>query len=283
MNLNQSTKWISFLLSFAFVFFMACNNDDENNLTLTDEEQSVYEAEESTESFFEVVESITTSAIQYAGTNAGGRIAESTDPEIACATILFEGNATSGRVEINFGEGCEGPDGKVRSGIVVVEYEGNWLSQGAVTWTVLKDFYVDGLKVEGTRTVTNKAFDQSEMILTQTVKIDNGKVIWPDETFITRTSERTHKLKVGDSFNDIELEVSGIASGTTRAGHEYSAETIEPLVFKSMCRGSIYLPASGIKTITIPELTNITVDYGDGSCDNKFMVIMDRGKKEITL
>lgn len=283
MNHNQAAKWLTFGLTFILIFFTACNNDEENNLTLTEEEQAAYEAEESTESFFEVVESITTSAIQYAGANTGGRIAESSDPEIACATILFEGTFNTGRIEINFGEGCEGPDGKVRSGIVVVEYEGNWLTQGAVTWTVLKDFYVDDLKIEGTRTVTTKAFDQAEMVLTQTVKIDNGKVIWPDETFITRTSERTHKLKVGESFSDIELEVSGVASGVTRAGYEYSAETVEPLIFKSACRGSIYLPASGIKTITIQELPVITVDYGDGTCDNTFMVIMERGKKEITL
>ncbi len=282
MNLYQTKKWITLTLSFVFIFFIACNNDDENNLTLTEEEKSAYEAEESTESFFDVVESITTSAINYSQ-SAGGRIAQSTDPEIACAMIAFSGTETSGRLEINFGDGCQGPDGKVRKGIVVVEYEGGWLAQGRVTWTILKDFYVDGLKVEGTRTVTTTGVDLENMILTQTVKIANGKVIWPDETFITRTSERVHKLKVGQTLEDIELEVSGVASGTTRAGLEYSAQTIEPLIFKSMCRGNAYIPASGIKTITIPELPVITIDYGNGDCDNKYMVIMDRGKKEFTL
>lgn len=282
MNLKQTTKWISFMLSFVLVFFMACNNDNENNLTLTEEEQSAYEAEESTESFFDVVESITTSAIQYSEANAGGRIAESVDPEIACATIIFAGDASSGRVEINFGDGCQGPDGKVRKGIVVVEYEGNWLTKGAVTWTILKDFYIDGLKVEGTRTVTTIAVDLEALVVTQTVKVANGKVIWPDESFITRTSERTHTLKIGETLDDIVLEVSGTAAGKTKSGVEYTTETIEPLVFKSICRGNWYIPASGIKTITIPELPVITVDYGDGDCDNKFTLIMDRGSKEMT-
>jgi hypothetical protein len=77
--------------------------------------------------------------------------------------------------------------------------------------------------------------------------------------------------------------VSGVASGKTKSGVEYTAETVEPLVFKSMCRGTWYIPASGIKTITMPELPVITVDYGDGECDNKFTVIMDRGSKEMTL
>jgi len=283
MDLKKTTKLTAFLMSFALVFFMACNNDDENNLTLTEEETTSFEAEESTESYFDIVESITNSAIQYSEANAGGRVAESTDPEIACATIGFQGTKTSGRVEINFGDGCTGPDGKTRKGIVVVEYEGNWLSQGTVTWTILKDFYVDGLKVEGTRTVTTTGVDLENLEITQTVKIANGKVTWPDETFITRTSERVHKLKAAEGFTSFELEVTGVAEGVTRAGVEYRAATVEPLVFKTECRGNAYIPASGIKTITIPELPVITIDYGDGTCDNKFMVIMERGKKEVTL
>jgi len=283
MNLKRTISYITLLLAFSLVLFTACNKDGENNLQLTEEEQSAYEAEESTESFFDVVESITNSAIQYSEASAGGRITIGTDPEIACAAIVLSGTTESGRIELNFGEGCTGPDGKTRKGTVVVEYEGNWLTQGAVTWTILKDFYVDGLKIEGTRTVTTKAVDLEKLELIQSVKIDEGKVIWPDGTYITRQSERTHKLLIGENWTGIQIEVSGVASGITRAGVAYSAVTEEPLVFKTECRGSAYIPASGIKVITIPDLPLITVNYGDGACDNKFTIIMDRGSKEIAL
>ena len=36
MNLNQTKKGIALLLLFVLVFFMACNNDEGNNLTLTE-------------------------------------------------------------------------------------------------------------------------------------------------------------------------------------------------------------------------------------------------------
>jgi hypothetical protein len=281
MNTNQSRKWLSFLLAFGFIFFMACNEDGED-VTFTEDEQSAYEAEESTENLFDVVESITNSAISYSGANAGGRVAESVDPEIACAAIVFSGDASEGRVEINFGTGCQGPDGKVRKGSVVVEYVGNWLVQGSLVTTILKDFYVDGVKVEGTRAVTSLGYNDS--VLTLTVKVSGGKVTWPDGTFLTRSSTRTHKLTLGQTLDDIVLEVTGEAAGITLDGIEYASEIVEPLVFKAACRGNtIYLPVSGIKTITIPELPVLTVDYGEGDCDNKFMIILDRGSKEITL
>lgn len=282
MNTKQSLKWFSFLLVFGLIFFMACNEEGED-VTFTADEQSAYEGEESTENLFDVVESITNSAINYSDeANAGGRIAETTDPEIACATIAFSGDASSGSVEINFGDGCEGPDGKIRKGIVTVTYVGNWLVQGSTVTTSLSGFYVDGIKVEGTRTVTSLGYSNS--VLSLKVELAGGKVTWPDATFLTRSSTRTHKLTIGQTLDDFVLEVTGEAAGITVDGIEYESQIVEPLIFKSACRGNtIYLPVSGTKTITIPDLPLLTVDYGEGDCDNSFLVILDRGSKEITL
>ena len=274
--------WATFLFSFVFLFFMACEEDIESNVNFDEDETSAYEAEESVETLFDVVESITNSAIKHSELNSGGRVAENTDPELACAQVGFTGTRESGRLEINFGDGCEGPDGKVRKGIIVVEYEGHWLAAGSKIWTVLENFYVGDVKIEGTRIMTNVSLDLEALVFT--VEIREGKVTWPDGTFLTRASERTHTLIFGDSLDDFELKVEGRASGRTRLGVEYTSETVEPLVFKSSCRGNtIYLPASGIKTITIPEKPVITVNYGAGDCDNKFMISIGEGSKEVTI
>lgn len=271
----------SFLLSFVFIFFMACEDGEDTTVTFEEEDTAVFQSEESVENLFDVVESITNSAIKHADAISGGRVAEISDPELACATVGFEGTIQEGRVEINFGDGCQGPDGKVRKGIIVVEYVGHWLVSGSKIWTILKDFYVDDIKIEGTRILTNVSEVSGTLVFT--VGIMEGKVIWPDETFLTRSSERTHTLTFGDTLLDFELEVEGVASGTTRLGVHYTAETIEPLVFKSSCRGSTYLPVSGIKTITIPEKPVITVNYGEGDCDKTFRITIGEGSKEVTL
>lgn len=274
--------WATLLFSFVFLFFTACDEGDESNINFEEDEKSAYEAEESVENLFDIVESITNSAIKHSEANSEGRIAENTDPELACAEVSFNGTLTSGRLEINFGDGCEGPDGKVRKGAIVVEYEGHWLVKGSKTWTILKDFYVDDVKVEGVRKMINTSPDLESLVFT--VEIKEGKVIWPDETFLTRVSTRTHTLTFGDSLADFELEVEGSASGITKLGVEYSSKTVEPLVFKSSCRGNtIYLPVSGIKEISIPEKQVINVNYGEGDCDSKFRISIGAGSKEVTL
>ncbi|MFV1976087.1 MAG: hypothetical protein ACC651_10080, partial [Candidatus Scalindua sp.] len=251
-------------------------------VNFNEEEKSAYEAEESVENLFDVIESITNSAIKVSESNSGGRVAEINDPELACATVDFTGTRQSGRVEINFGDGCEGPDGKIRKGIIVVEYDGHWLVNDSKIYTVLKNFYVDDVKIEGTRILTNVSVDLEALVYT--VEIINGKVIWPDETFLTRESDRTHTWIFGNGLDDFELHVEGEALGKTRLGVEYTSKTIEPLIFKSSCRGNtIYLPVSGVKTITIPERPVITVNYGLGDCDNKFEISIGEGSKEVTV
>jgi len=176
----------------------------------------------------------------------------------------------SGWIQINFGEGCEGPDGKVRKGIVEVVYDGHWLEPGATVTTTTNNFYVDGLKVEGTRVLENISATMNE--LKYSVVVTGGKITWPDATFITRVTDRVHTILFGDSFEDYVLEVEGTAAGTTRLGTAYESATLEPLVFKSSCRGAIYLPVQGIKTIDVPDRRPITVNYGSGDCDNSFTV-----------
>lgn len=280
-NKKMMSRMTSFLLSFVFIFFMACEDGEDTTVTFEEEDTAVFQSEESVENLFDVIESITNSAIKYSDANSGGRVAEITDPELACAVVDFTLNELGGRVAINFGDGCEGPDGKVRRGIIVVEYEGHWLVSGSKIYTVLNNFYVDDLKIEGTRILTNVSELSGTLVFT--VGMMEGKVIWPDETFLTRSSERTHTLTFGDTLVDFELEVEGVASGTTRLGVHYTAETIEPLVFKSSCRGSAYLPVSGIKTITIPEKPVITVNYGEGDCDKTFRITIGEGSKEVTM
>ncbi len=276
-------KWLTLSISFVFLFFMACdNNSDQVEINFDEQAQSAYEADGSAENLFDVIESITYSALQASEVNSGGRIMLKDNPELSCATIKFEGSKQSGRIEIDFGEGCEGPDGKERKGIIVIEYDGHWLAQGSEIFTVLKDFYIDGLKVEGTRILTNVSIGL--LTIDYTVEIIDGKVTWPDGTYLTRQSEGTHTWIIGTTLQDFEIHVSGEAFGKTRLGVEYISEITEPLVFKSDCiKNMIYLPANGRKIISIPEKPVMTVDFGTGDCDAKFMVTIGERSKEVLL
>lgn len=281
ISVGSRSKWSGFLLAVSFLFFISCDGN-KNDVIFEQDEQAAYESEESAEHIFDVIESITYSAMRYNDSTSGGRIAGNSDPELTCATVAFSGNLQSGRLEIDFGDGCVGPDGRTRKGVVVVEYNGNWAVKDSEIYTVLQNFYIDDIKVEGTRILTNVSLDASSLVYTE--ETINGKIIWPDDTYLTRTSDRTITLVFGETYNTFELQVEGVASGKTRLGVTYETEIVEPLVFKTSCRlNSVYLPVSGIKTITIPEKSVITVNYGNGDCDTKFTVAIDKSSKEVIL
>ena len=272
----------SFLMIAAVLFFSACS-EDEPSISLTEQEKSDYESEQAAENLFDAVESITNSAAQY-NASSGGRIAQSEDKEIACAEISIIEN----QLTINFGEeGCVGPDGKTRKGKVIVIFEGTWLTTDFIITTTLKDFYIDDVKVEGTRYEMNKGFNQETSTWTNEVKIKEGKVIWPNETFATRESVRTHEFSFNTETKEFELTVEGEAAGTNVLGDYYESNITEPLVFRSSCllEGK-YLPSSGTSKITFPEneeKSDVSINFGSGDCDNKFVVEVERGSVEVEM
>ena len=278
------SKWSLSIAVAAFLTFFGCNKDNENNVTFDNQSSDAFTTEETIENTFDVVESITEAGLNYASNN-GGRIAENT--ELACASITFVNNKPSGKLTIDFGEtGCEGPDGKLRTGIVVVEYTGNWLVQGTKITTTLDNFSVDGIKVAGTRELTNLGLENS--VLTFQDVITGGKITWSNDAFATREVNRTTKWHFGSDLNNIQLEVEGSANGVTAEGVAYSSVITEPVLFKSECRQSntIYFPAQGKKTITLTDHPNapaIYVDYGSGDCDTNFMVTIGDNSNSYTL
>ncbi len=269
------------LLSFFLVLFIACDSGDENTgAKFNDDVKASYEGEESTEALFNAVGSITGSVIMASDANPGGRQAEVTDPMLSCAEVTFQGDMNSGRIEVDFGDGCETPHGKVLKGSIVVEYEGLWITNGSKVYVVLKDFYVDDIRVEGTIIYTNNGMDMKSWVFT--VEIADGKITWPDGSTLTRESERTHTLTI--SGEDFELQIEGTASGITREGINYSSEIIEPVIVKGSClKEYSFLPVSGVKNVKLEGQGTFTVDYGDGTCDKTVTVSIGGLSKDVTI
>lgn len=258
----------------------ACDSD-KNEAVFDKNQTAVYKAEEVAEQAFGVVESITNAAMRYSDATPSARLAEQ-NPELGCAELKFLGNGTSGELTIDFGEGCVGTDGKTRKGIVVVEYDGNWAVPNTEVYTVLKDFYVDEVRVEGARKLTNVSLDVNSLVFIE--EIINGKVTWPDNTYLSRTSDMVHSVTPGNNDGSFEMQIEGNATGRSRYGVNYRTEIVEPLLVKSTCRlNNIYLPVSGTKTISIPEKPTITVNYGIGECDSRFTVTIEDASKEVVL
>ena len=239
------------------------------------------------EADYDEIDDITESALGYSDGSIGGRTAEEAgrgmDERASCATVTHDQEAQT--ITIDFGEGCEGPYGKTRSGVIFITYTGKRFIPGS-QWTIsFQDFYIDDRHIEGTRSVENISETTDEYPKFH-ITLTEGKVTWEDGTFATREVDRIRvwirEMRPMDDETHI-LEGS-VASGINRDGFSYSSTVLNDLIYKRVCRGSnsARIPVQGIKEVIIGDETHL-VDFGDGECDNIVSITANGETTEVDL
>jgi hypothetical protein len=233
---------------------------------------------------FEEVDDISSNMMAITEASTGGRVdGKGHDDRCSCAEVTHD--KENQIITIDFGEGCTGPNGVVRSGKMIITYDGRRFIPGS-TWTItLEDYYINDRLIEGTRTVTNI----SEDIFAEPtfhIVLEGGKVTWPDETFATRETDKVRVWKRAENplLDEIHILAESITAGVNREGLKYSHFVKEDLVFKRACRGEKRgrIPVSGVKEVTIGEQV-YTVDFGDGECDTIITITSGDETKTIDL
>lgn len=266
------------LIGVGVLTFTGCSDDDgpnpDPNINTGDTEAIA--DEEEVEGIFEDLEELTNDAITEASNPSGGRLSGNF---MVCTDISLDLMEKS--ITVDFGEGCEDPRGRIRKGKIIITYSGFYFETGSVITTTFENFEIDGLQIEGTRTVTNVS-EANDNIPIFSVKIEGGKVTWPDGTFATREANRTKSWTSASTPLNDEFQIEGTANGITRAGRAYKATITEKIIFRIACANDrIFIPVQGGKDIEIDGSLTITVDYGDGTCDNTVTITKGEDSREI--
>lgn len=217
---------------------------------------------------FEEVDDITANMMGVAESGLGGRVdGNGHDDRCKCAEVTHDKEAQI--ITIDFGEGCEDDNGIVRSGKIIINYDGKRFLPGSSWVTTFEDFYVNDRQIEGIKTVTNISEDLFAEPSFHIV-LEEGKVTWPDETFATREADKVRVWKRADNplLDEVHILAESITAGINREEVKYSCLVKEDLVFKRACRGNKKgrIPVAGIKEVTLGDRV-FTVDFGDGECD----------------
>ncbi len=200
-------------------------------------------------------------------------------PRINCADITHD--TLNNLITIDFGLGCEDHRGAIRSGVITIAFDGAPRKPGSSRVITFNDFYIDSIKVEGTRTLTileDTTSNQSALIMTS--KLEGGKLTFADGTFITRDAEHSRMTTRGENIGEGTTTLTGEASGMLRNGENYSSTIIEPVVFVRGCEEQA--PVSGIKEFAAGTHQRM-IDFGDGACDNLAEVTTDGVTETIEL
>ena len=192
-----------------------------------------------------------------------------------CASVVVdEENNTK---TITFSEECEGKRGQTRSGTIIVTYSQIQGEIGSFREVSYDDFYLNGVKIEGTRRTEILSTDENGSKTMRTTLTD-GKMIYEDGTFKTISAEMTRYIHVENDKKQYTT-LSGRKSGVSTEGVSFSMEITTPIKFVYNCfgegqrkRGKV--PVQGIK-VTNDGAQTITTDFGDGTCDTLVEITKD--------
>jgi hypothetical protein len=266
-----------FSVAIVIILVAAFNSCEKNNLS--DFEKGVLTSEEISASdglFDDILEQA--EIYEDASTKSGSDLG-ACEPTV---TITYPEQTQFPRVvTIDFGtEGCTGFNEVVRKGKIIITVSSPFMETGSTRTITFENFSVNDFKVEGTKTVVFNGFNEAQNP-TWSVEII-GQITSPEGKIIVHNASRTREWVEGydtpRNFLDDVFSISGTASGINARGNNYSSEIASPLVKARNCR---WIQA-GIINIMCND-KNISIDFGNGTCDNKAIVTINGEEREIQL
>lgn len=274
MNKKISIPSLAF---FGLILLVQISCSDDTDPINNEPSLAVVEDELAINAAYEDLDFLTLDVLQSSG--LGLRTQSRAD---LCASANVTHDEKTKKITVDFGTGCTSPSGVIRKGKLLISYTGsNFLFPGTSITATFDGYETNGLKVKGTRTITNGGVDLINRKITLNVKIENGVITWPDNTSVTYASTQIRQVSLKES--DYEVSVTGTANGKSREGFNYSAAVTTPLIIEEQCaRTGVFVPSTGITSFTYQGIT-VSVNYGTGACDKIVEITYPGGMKTITL
>lgn len=280
-------------LIFCLVVLMAIEGCEKEELSFAGEDSSDVSDEAIMDAYYQDMDDMATvvtnspSSTQY----NGGRTSATfpIDDNRFCDGVvvnleILEGSTVEnpmGKITVDFGTtGCTDLKGNVRKGKLIFTYSGQRWTLGSSVVVTTDNYFINGIKLEGTRTSTiTNVISNTE--IEYNVVLLNGKAIFEDQTYALRESDLFLRFKKGASAADDKLfvGVNSEASGVTRKQRTYEVSLSQQLEYHRFCP----LAVSGIKNILVDGQKEIKIDYGNGDCDKTVTVTILNLTKTITV
>lgn len=182
-----------------------------------------------------------------------------------CPVIHYDRTSVPRVIVMDFGSGCKGPDGKIRSGKIIVKASSfeNKVTNREKTF---ENFTVENRKIEGTITQIVTLNRENHIRIAKVT--ENVSVTFADGSVVLRKAEMTREHHLGVLTDRTDDKVISWGEITiSKADGRQMVKTIaelKPLVFLASCRQIV----SGVVNYSPAGGQSWSIDYGQGECDN---------------
>lgn len=196
----------------------------------------------------------------------------------SCATVTVSSSTYPKEITIDYGTGCTDHRGHVKKGKIIIALSDTITNAGAVQTITYQDFYIDSMQVIYSASLKNLGQNASghwviEKKSDKTFTKNGEKVVESS----TESDEWVSGFGTTDKSDDVFYE-SGSGSITVNDTAKFSRSITKPLTIDRSCEfitsGTVVLTRNG---------STVTIDYGDGTCDNKATITTDGTTEEIEL
>ena len=263
--------------------FFSCSEDNTSGFSENLSTTTVLETINAI-SFDEDMEELVSETLELRSSSSSARNIESSDKGPKkfdgnkygdCATV--EVDEENNVKTVTFSGTCYGKRGQGRSGTMIISYSDVRNEAGSFRQVEYSDFYMNDIKIEGTRRTEVISVDENGFKTMKTT-LSDGKMIYEDGTFKTKNSEMIRFTYMEDN-KKIYSTLTGSSSGVSTEGIDFSMQITTPIKFSYDCpmdakmkKGKV--PVEGIKVTTDGDSSIIT-DFGDGTCDSLVEVTKD--------
>lgn len=190
-----------------------------------------------------------------------------------CVTITTVVTDTTREKTVDFGEGCELPNGNVLSGIIKLSYEKDMEAASKSIALTLENFTFNDVAVEGSADILRVRSNENGN--PQGTANATFNATWPEGDTASFEGTRTREWIEGYGsgfWGDNVFLITGKRTYIGREGNTFIKEVITPLRREMACRFIV----SGVLEISRNENT-ASLDFGDGTCDAKGVLTQPDG------
>ncbi|OFY65847.1 MAG: hypothetical protein A2V64_03090 [Bacteroidetes bacterium RBG_13_43_22] len=279
----MKTKIFLIITALAIILFSSCKKDtvlDQTSVDLADDDavsDAIFEDVFNTVDYADII----LDGFQKGESSKSGAFVVLADscPEV---TITHPSDAVWPKtITVDYGTGCTGFFENTRAGKIIIVVSGPRRETGSKRTITFDNYYINGIKVEGTHELENKGFNTNQNLLISAT-LTGGKVTLPDGKTIQRSFEHVREWTAGllskNPWDD-ECLITGTAAGVNINGVAYTKTILTALHWKRVCRFVV----SGVIEIETAGPEPFKIDFGTGDCDAVATVTRGDDSREITL